>query len=190
MSKDKKPDPKAAPQKPAGKNPPPPAGAAQQQGAQPTGQQQQQGVQVIAQYIKDLSFENPNSPESLVSGWAQPETNVQIFLRHQKLKDDIYECTVNFRIEAKNKEKEKVCFIIDLSYGALIVLKGVPEQNHQPVIMVEVPKLLFPFAREIVSNVTSSGGYPPLYLTPISFETIYINEMKRQHEAQGKQAKA
>ncbi len=181
MSKDKKPDPKA--QKPA------PAKAAAPQGAQAGSQQQAPGVQVIAQYIKDFSFENPNAPESLVSGWAQPETNVQIFLRHQKLKDDIYECTVNFRVEAKNKEKDKVCFIIDLSYGALVVLKSIPVENHQPVIMVEVPKLLFPFAREIVANATSSGGYPPLYLTPISFETIYINEMKRQ-QAEGKQANA
>jgi len=183
MSKDKKPYPKA--QKPAAKPVSP-------QGAQAAAQQQQvnqPGVQVVAQYIKDFSFENPNAPESLVSGWSQPETNVQIFLRHQKLKDDIYECTVNFRVEAKNKEKDKVCFIIDLVYGALVVLKSIPVENHQPVIMVEVPKLLFPFAREIVANTTSSGGYPPLYLTPISFETIYINEMKRQ-QAEGKQAQA
>ena len=151
------------------------------QGAQP-------GVQVIAQYIKDFSFENPNAPESLVSGWPQPETSVQIFLRHQPVKDDVYECSVNFRIEAKKKADEKVCFIIDLSYGALVVLKNIPAENHQPVIMVEVPKLLFPFAREIVANVTSAGGYPPLYLTPISFEAIYINELKRQQENQKKQA--
>ncbi len=148
----------------------------------------QPGVQVIAQYIKDFSFENPNAPESLVSGWPQPETSVQIFLRHQPVKDDVYECSVNFRIEAKKKVDEKVCFIIDLSYGALVVLKNIPTENHQPVIMVEVPKLLFPFAREIVANVTSAGGYPPLYLTPISFEAIYINELKRQQEAQKKQA--
>lgn len=179
MSKDKKPDPKQAKQ-PA-KATAAPAAPQQQQGQQP-------GVQVVAQYIKDFSFENPNAPESLVSGWSQPETNVQIFLRHQKLKDEIYECSVNFRVEAKNKEKDKVCFIVDLAYCALVVLKGIPAENHQPVIMVEVPKLLFPFAREIVANATSAGGYPPLYLTPISFETIYINEMKRQQELQGKQA--
>ncbi len=179
MSKDKKPDPKAAK-------------AASPEAAAPADAQSasQQGVQVIAQYIKDFSFENPNAPESLVSGWPQPETNVQIFLRHQVLKDDVYECSVNFRVEAKAKEKDKVCFIIDLSYGALVVLKNIPKENHQPVIMVEVPKLLFPFAREIVANTTSAGGYPPLFLTPISFETIYINEVKRLQEQQGKAAQA
>ena len=178
MAKEKKPDPKA--EKPVEAAA---ASNAAQQVAAP-------GLQVIAQYIKDFSFENPNAPESLVSGWPQPETNVQIFLRHQKVKDDIYECAVNFRIEAKNKEKDKVCLIIDLSYAAFVVLKNVPAEQHQPVIMVEVPKLLFPFAREIVANMTSSGGYPPLYLSPISFETIYVNEIKRQQEAQGKQAQA
>ena len=146
------------------------------------------GIQVIAQYIKDFSFENPHAPESLVSGWPQPETNVQISLRHQQVRDDAYECTVNFRIEAKKPEDGKVCFIIDLAYGALAVLKDIPKEQHQAIIMVEVPKLLFPFAREIVAGVTSKGGYPPLYLTPISFETIYINEMKRLQADKEKQA--
>lgn len=174
MSKDKKTDPKAAKQ--AAKPAAPQGAQPQQPGAG------EPGVQVVSQYIKDFSFENPNAPESLVAGWPQPETNVQIFLRHQAMKENIYECTINFRIEAKNKNDAKVCFIIDLVYGALVVLKNIPQENHQAVIMVEVPKLLFPFAREIVANVTSAGGYPPLYLTPISFEAIYLSEMKRQQE--------
>jgi preprotein translocase subunit SecB len=145
-------------------------------------------IQVIAQYIKDLSFENPNAPESLVGGWGQPETNVQIFLKHQTIREDVYECSVNFRVEAKKKGEQKVCFIIDLSYGALVMLKNVPKENHQPVILVEVPKLLFPFAREIVATATSQGGYPPLFLTPISFEAIYIGEMKRLQAEKAKQA--
>lgn len=146
------------------------------------------GIQVVSQYIKDFSFENPNAPESLVSGWPQPETNVQISLRQQAVRDDAYECTVNFRIEAKKKDDGKVCFIIDLAYGALAVLKNIPQDQHQAVMMVEVPKLLFPFAREIVASVTSKGGYPPLYLTPISFEAIYMNEMKRLQAEKEKQA--
>jgi preprotein translocase subunit SecB len=145
---------------------------------------QQPGIQVVAQYIKDFSFENPNAPESLVAGWPQPETNVQIFLRHAQIRDDAYECVVNFRIEAKKPGEDKAAFLIDLAYGALVLLKNVPKENHAPVVMVEVPKLLFPFAREIIANATASGGFPPLYLTPISFEQIYLNEMKRQQEQQ------
>jgi preprotein translocase subunit SecB len=174
-----------APEKASKKAEAPAAPAAQAQ-AQPQGQAAPQpGIQVIAQYIKDLSFENPNAPESLVAGWPQPETNVQIFLRHAQIRDDAYECTVNFRIEAKKPgDDNKVAFIVDLAYGALVLLKNVPKENHAPVVMVEVPKLLFPFAREIIANATSSGGFPPLYLTPISFEQIYMNEMKRQQEQQ------
>jgi preprotein translocase subunit SecB len=174
MSKDKSPPPKPVKKEPAMEAPAP---AQPQAGTQP-------GIQVVAQYIKDFSFENPNAPESLVAGWPQPETNVQIFLRHQTLREDAYECSVNFRVEAKKPGEDKVAFIVDLSYAALVLLKNVPKENHAPVIMVEVPKLLFPFAREIIANATASGGYPPLYLTPISFEQIYMNELKRQQGAQ------
>lgn len=152
--------------------------------------QNQPNIQVIAQYIKDFSFENPHAPESLVGGWGQPDTNVQIFLRHQAVNDEAYECVVNFRIEAKKKGEDKVAFIIDLAYGALVALKNIPKENHAPVIMVEVPKLLFPFAREIVASATSQGGYPPLYLTPISFEAIYLNEVKRLKAEQEKKSAA
>lgn len=148
------------------------------------------GIQVIAQYVKDLSFENPNAPESLVGGWGQPDTNVQIALRHQPVRDDTYECMLNLRVEAKKKGEDKTCFIVDLAYGALVMMKNVPKENHQPVVMVEVPKLLFPFVRQIVAEATAQGGYPPLYLTPIHFEAIYVNEMKRLQAEQAKQKTA
>lgn len=147
----------------------------------------QPGIQIVSQYIKDLSFENPNAPESLVSGWPAPDTTVQVFLGHRAIRENTYECVVHFRIEAKKKGEDRICFIADLHYGTLAVLQNIPQENHQPVMMVEVPKLLFPFAREIVANLTAGGGYPPLYLTPISFETIYIQEMQRM-AAEGKKA--
>jgi preprotein translocase subunit SecB len=149
--------------------------------AQPQ-QQAAPGLQIITQYIKDLSFENPNAPESLVAGWPAPETTVQVFLGHRAVKDNAYECLVHFRVEAKKKEQgkeDRVCFIADLHYGALAVLQNIPAENHAAVMMVEVPKLLFPFAREVIANLTSGGGYPPLFLMPISFETIYVQEMQR-----------
>jgi len=144
-------------------------------------------IQVVAQYMKDFSFENPHAPESLISGWPAPETNVQISLSQQPLKDNAYESSLNFRIEAKNKKDDKMAFIIDLHYGAMVVLHNIPKENVQPVLMVEVPKLLFPFVREIVAGITSQGGYPPLYLTPISFEAIYMNEIKRLQAEKSKQ---
>jgi preprotein translocase subunit SecB len=154
-----------------------------QAGAQP-------GLQIAAQYIKDFSFENPHAPESLVGGWGQPETAVNIALRHQQLKDNAYECVLQLRIEAKKKgDDKKACFIIDLSYAALAILQNIPKENHQAVMMVEVPKLLFPFAREIVASAVAQGGFPPLFLTPISFEALYMAEMKRLQSEKG-QSKA
>ncbi len=145
-------------------------------------------IQVIAQYVKDMSFENPNAPESLVSGWPAPETSVQISLGQKTLKENTFESSLHLRIEAKNKQDGRMAFIIDLHYGAMVVLTNIPKESHTAVLMVEVPKLLFPFVREQIASLTSHGGYPPLYLTPVSFETIYMNELKRLQDAGGKLA--
>lgn len=161
-----------------------------QQQPQGEGQQQQANVQVLAQYIKDMSFENPNAPESLLTNWGQPETNVNVNIQHAKLQDNMFEVALIFRIEAKNKEKDRTAFIVELAYGATIVLNNLPEENYAPFLMIEVPKLLFPFAREIVATASTQAGYPPLYLHPINFEAIYIQEMQRQKaqaEQQGKE---
>ena len=142
----------------------------------------QPGIQIVSQYIKDFSFENPNAPESLIGGWGAPDTNVQIALRHAKLRDDTYECVLGLRVEATKKDDKgnlRTYFITDLAYGGLAVLQNIPADQHQAVVMVEVPKLLFPFARQIVSDAASQGGYPPLYLAPINFEALYLMEMKK-----------
>lgn len=145
--------------------------------------EKQPGIQVVAQYVKDFSFENPNSPESLLAGLGAPETGVQINMKHQLISEGVYEAVLNFKIEAKFKEKAKVAFIIELAYAATVAITGFPKEQHQPILMVEVPKLLFPFAREIIAKATMQGGYPPLYLQPINFDAIYIQETKRAQAA-------
>ncbi len=140
-------------------------------------------VQVISQYIKDLSIENPNSPASLIGGWGAPETNVQININTQAIAEDAYEVSLMFRIEAKVPSQDnKVAFLIELAYAGAIQAKNVPEDNLQPLLMVEVPKILFPFAREIVADCVIKAGFPPLYLQPISFEAIYMETQKRRAE--------
>jgi len=160
-----------------------PAAAAPAAGTQP-------GIQVVTQYIKDMSFENPYAPESLVAGWPAPETNVHISMGQKAVRENLYDCLLHIRIEAKKKDDGRACFILDLHYGALVMLQDIAPENHQPVLMVEVPKLLFPFAREIVATSTAQGGYPPLYLTPVSFEAIYLAEMKRLQSEKEKTAAA
>lgn len=158
--------------------------------AEDTAATQGQGpsIQVISQYIKDLSLENPNSPTSIIGGWGAPETNVQINIRTQQLQDDMHEVALMFRIEARApKQDNKAAFIIDLAYAATVQLKSVPEDNIQPVLMIEVPKLLFPFAREVIADATIKAGFPPLYMQPISFEAIYAQDVQRRAaEANGK----
>ena len=111
-------------------------------------------------------------------------------MSQKHIKDDLFESALNFRIEAKNVKDNKMAFIIDLHYGALIALHNIPQENVPPILMVEVPKLLFPFIREVVSGMTIKGGYPPLYLTPINFEAMYVNEIKRLQESQNQQTGA
>ncbi len=144
-------------------------------------------IHVLTQYVRDLSFENPHAPESLVSGWGAPETGVHITLQHKPVQDDTYDVTLHLRVEAKKKDEDKKVFIVDLVYGALVALRNIPKEQHAPAVMVEVPKLLFPFAREIVAGTVARGGYPPLYLAPVSFEQLYLAEINRlrQQQTQG-----
>ena len=154
-------------------------------------QTQGPSIQIMSQYIKDLSVENPNSPASLITGWGQPETNVQINIRTQQIKDDVYESALMFRIEARCPQQDnKVAFIVELSYAAAVELKNVPEENIQAVLMIEVPKLLFPFAREIIGNSTVKAGFPPLFLQPISFEAIYAQDQQRRQAGEEQSAGA
>ena len=152
-------------------------------------QQNPPSVQVVAQYIKDLSIENPHSPASVIGGWGAPDTGVQINIRTQPLQDNMYEVALMFRIEAKApKQENKVAFIVELAYAATVEVKNVPEENVEPILMVEVPKILFPFAREIVAECVIKAGFPPLYLQPISFEAIYMQEVQRRQQEQEKKA--
>jgi len=151
--------------------------------------QEQAGIQLVTQYVKDMSFENPNAPESLLSNWPAPETTVQISLGQQQLGKNLFESSIKLRIEARNKKDNKMSFIMDMHYAAAVALKNIPNENIMPILMVEVPKILFPFAREIVANTTTKGGYPPLYLAPINFEELYVSEMKRLKAEQAKRDK-
>jgi len=95
----------------------------------PAAAQKAPSIQIISQYVKDCSFENPHAPESLVSGWPAPDTSVQISLNQNHIKDDLFESVLTFRIEAKNVKDNKMAFIIDLHYGALVALHNIPQEN-------------------------------------------------------------
>mgnify|MGYP001045226258 FL=1 len=139
---------------------------------------------VLTQYIKDLSFENPNAPASLSQQDKQPEISIQINVGATNLGGTDFE--VLLAIEGKAASNDKVLFAFELAYAGVFRIENVPQDSLHPFVMIECPRLLFPFAREIVATATRNGGFPPLMLDPVDFVSLYRQNMARQAE----QAKA
>jgi preprotein translocase subunit SecB len=136
-------------------------------------------LNVLAQYVKDFSFENPNAPQSLgVFQQAQPNINVQINVQANALNPTDYEVVLS--TEGKAERDGKVLFSFDLSYGGVFRLLNVPQDSLHPVVMIECPRLLFPFAREILAGAVRNGGFPPLLLDPVDFVALYRQRMAQQ----------
>lgn len=138
---------------------------------------------VHVQYIKDLSFENPNPLESFgETVEAQPSISVDIQAKAQDLGSASFEVILEIRIDAKRNNKQ--LFLLELSYGAIIALSNqVKEEEIRPIIMVGVPHVLFPFARKIVADTIGDGGFPPLLLSPVDFEHLYRNQIAEEKVA-------
>ena len=143
-------------------------------------------VGVIAQYVKDLSFENPNAPA--VYQWqGQPQMDVQFNIGSQPVGPDLHEVVLKIDIAAK--ANEGTAFQMELVYGGLFALRNIPEDQLQAFLLAEAPRLLFPFARRIISDATIDGGFPPLLLDPIDFAGLYMQRAAQQQaEASGGQA--
>lgn len=150
------------------------------------GEDQSPQFGIISQYVKDLSFENPNSPA--VYQWqGQPNIDVQFNIGAQKVGDDVHE--VSLRIEISAKSEELTAFQVELVYAGLTAARNIPEEQLQPVLLAEVPRILFPFARRIVADAVQDGGFPPLMLEPIDFGALYMQQAA-QAQAQAGQGQA
>ncbi|WP_448205214.1 protein-export chaperone SecB [Azospirillum sp. sgz302134] len=139
-------------------------------------------MHVLAQYVKDLSFENPNAPQSLMPGQAQPQVDIGVDVQAQPVGEDVYEVVLKLRCEAK--QGESVAFLTEVAYGGLFQLPGLPKEHHRAVLLIEGPRMLFPFARAIVAGCTQDGGFPPLMINPIDFVDLYRRQTAAQAEAQ------
>src|SRR3954449_442499 len=144
-------------------------------------------LNVLAQYTKDLSFENPNAPNSLAPQSQQPAINIQININANNISENEYEVTLS--VEGKAENAGKVMFSFDLAYAGVFRIVNVPKENLHPLVMIECPRLLFPFAREIIATAVRDGGFPPLMLDPVDFVGLYRQNLERQAAAQGAQAK-
>jgi preprotein translocase subunit SecB len=127
-------------------------------------------LMVLAQYLKDLSFENPNAPGALSQN-QQPQINVSVNVAANPVAGNDIEVTL--RIEGKAETAGTVLFNIELEFGGLFRIVNVPQEQMHPLMMIECPRLLFPFAREIIANAVRNGGFPPLLLDPIDFVALY-----------------
>ncbi|WP_106746655.1 protein-export chaperone SecB [Yoonia maritima] len=139
---------------------------------------------VMAQYIRDMSFENILAQKG-VSGEAQPEIQVQVNLDARKrAADNQYEVITKLNITSKTKDKGEPLFVLEIEYAGVFHVEGVPEEQMHPYLLIECPRITFPFLRRIVSDITRDGGFPALNLETIDFVALYRSELARRAEAE------
>jgi preprotein translocase subunit SecB len=141
-------------------------------------------LMVLAQYTKDLSFENPNAPGSLQQT-AQPQINISVNVVTSPLSDTDIEVTL--RLEGKAETAGSVMFNIELQYAGVFRIQNVPQEQVQPLVLIECPRLLFPFAREIIATAVRNGGFQPLLLNPIDFVDLYRQRLAASQAPPGSQ---
>lgn len=141
-------------------------------------QEVQASFAIKGQYIKDLSFENPRAPESLVMAPDQPpRIDLNVNIKVDRVQENLFETTLH--IEASAKSPKGTLFMVDLKYAGLFEISGIPEERLQPILFVDCPFVLYPFARRVVADVTRDGGFPPLMLEPIDFQALYLQNAKK-----------
>jgi len=139
---------------------------------------------VLAQYIRDMSFENI-LVQKPATGEMQPDVQVQVNLDAKKRSvENQYEVVLKLKVESKNKGTTDHLFLLELEYGGVFLIENVPEEQMHPFLLIECPRMLFPFVRRIVSDVTRDGGFPPLNLETIDFLALYRAEIQRRQAAQ------
>ncbi|MEH6404385.1 MAG: protein-export chaperone SecB, partial [Sneathiella sp.] len=137
-------------------------------------------LSIITQYIKDLSFENPNAPASLNPELPQPTIELGVNVQARALTPENYE--IELRIQATAKHEEETAFILELVYGGMFLVRNFPSDAMEMMCMIECPRLIFPFARRVISDATRDGGFSPLQLDPIDFAGLFQAHKAQQSE--------
>jgi preprotein translocase subunit SecB len=156
----------------------PPPGGPSPQPQQPQ-QQAPSPLTIHGQYIKDLSFENPRAPQSLIEQ-KQPQLTLNVNVATRQFETKTFEVTLTIEANAQTPEKEPL-FVLELVYAGTVSIGEVPQEAYGPLLLIETPRLLFPFARAIVANATREAGFPPLNIAPVDFVALY----RQQLEANG-----
>ncbi len=166
-------------------------GSAQPAEAAAQGTQPQVRMNVLAQYIRDLSFENIVAQKGVTEGDVQPEINVQVSLDARKRGGEHqYEVITKFKVSSTNKADKAPLFLCELDYGGLFHVEGVPDEQLHPFLMIECPRMLFPFVRRLISDTTRDGGFPPFNMDPVDFVALYRQELARRAQAERPEGQA
>lgn len=151
--------------------------------------QAQGQLRLLAQYVKDLSFENPSAPESLSAAKDGPKIDVSVDVQAHRRSNTEFE--VLLKLSATAKKGEDTVFISELVYAGLFQMTNIPEEQLQPIVLVECPRLIFPFARRVLADATRDGGFPPLMIDPIDFVGLYQQQMlAKQKQAEAEQTES
>lgn len=135
-----------------------------------------------AQYVKDLSYENPEAPVSLFSVREKPNVDLNVDLNAQRLQEDSFEVSMHITAKATSQKDKKVIFLVELNYAGIFTLSNIPEEIMERTLLVDCPFILFPYARRVVSDVTRDGGFPPLALEPIDFASLYAQRKGQEQD--------
>ncbi|MGH7126384.1 MAG: protein-export chaperone SecB [Stellaceae bacterium] len=139
---------------------------------------------VNTQYLKDLSFESPRAPQTLMTQREAPEVNLTADVKARSLGPEVFEVVLNLGAHAR--QKDDPVFVVELSYAAVVTVKDAPQELVPLLVFVETPRILFPFARAVIANATRDGGFPPLLINPIDFAEL----LKREHDRALKEQEA
>ncbi len=142
-------------------------------------------MSVLAQFIRDMSFENMVAQKGISGTDVQPDIQVAVSLDARKrAADHQFDIITKFKVTSKNKANDETLFLLEVDYGGVFHVEGVPEEQLHPFLLIECPRLLFPFVRRIISDVTRDGGFPPLNIDTVDFLALYRQEMARRAQAQ------
>ncbi len=157
--------------------------------AEENGSAPQVRMQVLAQFVRDMSFENVVAQKGLNGAEVQPDIQVAVSLDARKRGvESQYDVITKFKVTSKNKATGDTLFLMELDYGGIFLVDGVPEDQLHPFLLIECPRMLFPFVRRIISDVTRDGGFPPLNIDTVDFLALYRQELARRAQAQAAQA--
>ncbi len=146
-------------------------------------EEQPKGFGIVHQYVKDFSFENLLTATDMVTTEIQPNGEISLSVNITSVQDNLHEVVIKTKVEAKDTEKNKNVYIVEVEYGAIVQVEGFDDIETQGILMVEAPRLMFPFVRSNIADATREGGFIPLVMAPVDFLSLYLENAKTEADS-------